>query len=139
MAYTASQIRATRLLIPDVEAVFGNDGDQYLFEDEDIEAYLDLGFENAKCAAGLAKMAIGASEAMILKVIRNYETSTNGASLMKEWTAAGQKLYDMGLDEIADSDADVGIFEIAFPEFGYERHPEGYSHGGYRIGGWLGG
>jgi hypothetical protein len=137
MAYSAAIIRRVRLLIPDTEAVYGDAGDEYIFPDEDIELYLDEGYENVKCAAGLAKLSIGGSEALIGKVIRNYETETDASKLLKEWTAAGEKLYDRGLAEIADVAADEGIFEIVFPEFGYERHPEGYTHGSYQIGGWL--
>lgn len=137
MALDSLLAHRIRVLIPDAEAIYGDAGNEYLFNDLDLEAYYAEGFENAKCAAGLAKMAIGGSEALILKVIKNYETSTNGAALMREWTAAGQALYDMGLAEIADADADEGIFEVVYPEWGYERHPEGYSHGSYGIGGWL--
>ena len=136
MALEASIIKRIRVLIPDAEPIYGDGGDEHLFTDEDLESYYVEGFENAKCAAGLAKMAIGASEALILKVIKNYETSTNGAALMREWTAAGEKLYDFGLAEIADADADAGIFEIVYP-YEYTRHPEGMSHGSYGIGGWL--
>lgn len=137
MALEASITKRIRLLIPDVEAVHGAAGDEYIFDDDDIESYYEEGFENVKCAAGLAKQAIGSAEAFIMKVVKNYETTTNGAALMREWVAAGRLLYEQGLAEIADMDSDEGIFEIVFP---YEsaRHPEGYSHGGYRMGGWLG-
>lgn len=137
MALDALTITRIRVLVPDNEAIYGDAGDEYLISDEEIEAYYAEGFENTKCAAGLIKMAIGASEALILKKIKNYETATDGVGLLKEWVAAGEKLYDMGLAEIADLDGDVGIFEIVYPDFGYERHPEGYSHGSYGIGGWL--
>jgi hypothetical protein len=124
-------IRRTRALIPDAEPIYGDAANEFLFTDEDITDYLEEGFQNAKCAAGLAKQAIGSSEALLLKHIRNYETTTNGGALMKEWVAAGKALYDMGLDEIAAVDAEEGIFEIAFPEYP-TRHPEGMSHGSYR-------
>lgn len=130
MAYTEAEIRAVRLMIPDTEPVFGDAGDQYMFEDEDISIFLDQGQGNAKWAAGLASIAIGGSEALILKWIRNYETQTNGAALMKEWTAKGKALIDDAKQEIADGD--VGIFELAFPEWDPTRHPEGYMHGSYR-------
>lgn len=132
MAYEASQIRAVRLLIPDTEQVYGDAEDEYIFPDEDIEIYLDQGMGNAKWAAGLASIAVGGSEGLILKVIRNYETATNGAALMKEWTARGARLIDDGRQEV-DEETNVGIFEIAFPHWGPNRHPEGYSHGSYRM------
>jgi len=137
MSYTASQIRAVRLLIPDAEAVYGAGSNEYIFEDADIAVFLEQGFDNAKCAAGLAKMTVGGSEALILKVIKNYETSTNGAALMREWQVAGDKLYDRGLTELADADADLGIFEIVFPEFNEDIGYEGESGGSYRLGGWF--
>lgn len=137
MALDAAIIKRIRVLIPDTEQVFGDAGDEYMFTDEDLEAYYAEGFENVKCAAGLIKMAIGASEALILKKIRNYETNTDGALLMKQWTEQGIKLYDRGLEEIARIADDEGIFEVAYPQEEYLRHPEGMSHGSYRIGGWL--
>lgn len=135
MALEASIERRIRNLIPDTDAIYGEDGGSYLFDSQAIEDFYVDGFENVKCAAGLAKITVGSSEALILKVIKNYETSTNGAALMREWTAAGEALYDRGLAELSDSDS--GIFEVVYPDFGYSRHPEGYSHGSYGIGGWL--
>lgn len=130
MAYTESDIRAVRLMIPDTEPIFGDTGDKYMFEEADITIFLDQGQGNAKWAAGLASIAIGGSEALIGKWIRNYETQTNGGALMKEWTAKGKALIDEGKAEVEDGL--VGIFEIAFPEWDSVRHPEGYSHGAYR-------
>lgn len=129
--YTQSKIRAVRLMIPDTEAIFGEGGDEYMFEDEDIIIFLDEGYGNAKWAAGLASYAIGGSEALIGKWIRNYETQTNGAALQKEWNAKGAQLCAAGKAEV-DEEGD-GFFTIAFPEWGSGRHPEGYSHGGYRM------
>ena len=132
MAYTANQIRAVRLLIPDTEMIYGDAENEYMFEDADIEIFLTEGHDNAKWAAGLASLAVGGSEALILKWIRNYETQTNGAAVQKEWTAKGQVLIKEGRQEV-DDDLNVGIFELAFPEWGPARHPEGYSHGSYRM------
>lgn len=128
-------IRKVRLLIPDTEPIYGPGEDEYIFPDEDIELYLEEGFDNAKCAGGLAKMAIGGSEALILKVIKNYETATNGAQLMREWTRAGELLYDKGIEEVSGDDGD--FFVIAYPEFDPLRHAEGQMHGSYPIGPFL--
>lgn len=136
MALDPKTLLRIRVLIPDAEPIFGDAGNEYMFSDEDLEAFYEEGFENVKCAAGLVKLAIGSSEALILKKIRNYETNTDGALLMKQWTDQGMKLYDRGLEEIASADGDGGIFEVAYPEEEF-RHPEGMSHGSYRMGGWL--
>lgn len=130
MAYEPKQIRAVRLLIPDTDEIYGDAENEYMFSDEDIEIFLDQGYENAKWAAGLASLAVGGSEALVLKVIRNYETQTNGAAVQKEWTAKGQLLIREGRQEVEDEA--VGIFEIAFPQWSDGRHPEGFSHGAYR-------
>ena len=131
VAYTDTEIRAVRLLIPDTEAIYGDGGNEYMFEDADIEIFLDQGFGNAKWAAGLAAMAVGGSEALVLKWIRNYETQTNGAALQDSWLKKGQALIKEGRQEVEDGD--VGIFEVAFPNWGPMRHPEGYTHGSCRM------
>lgn len=128
--YPAELVRAVRLMLPDTEAIYGDAGDQYMFEDSDIEIFLTQGYGNAKWAAGLASLAIGGSEALIGKWIRNYETQTNGAALQREWNVKGKMLIAEGRAEI-DSD-DVGIFDVAYPQWSNGRHPEGYTHGSYR-------
>jgi len=137
MALDGTTLLRIRLLSGVPDAAYGPAENEYLFSDGEIEAFYEEGFQNVKCAAGLIKQTIGSSEAWLLKVVKNYETSTNGAALMKEWVAAGTALYELGLDEISDADSDVGIFEIAYPEFDVTRHPEGQSHGSYGIGGWM--
>lgn len=129
--YTARDLRAVRLLIPDTDAVYGPLENQYIFDDEDLEIYLDQGFGNAKWAAGLASQAIGGSEALLLKVIRNYETQTNGAQLQDSWLKKAAVLIKEGRQEV-DDETNVGIFEVAFPQWNGNRHPEGESHGSYR-------
>lgn len=136
--YTPQQIKAVRLLIPDTEPIFGDAENEYIFSDEEIILFLDEGYGNRKCAAGLAMIAIGSSLAFQMRVVKNYETSTDGAKLFKEYVTAGNAMYDKGLQEIEDEAEGGGMFEIAYPEFGYQRHPEGMSHGSYRMGGWFG-
>lgn len=131
MAYTPAKIRAVRLMIPDTDAIYGDAEDEYMFEDEDIAIYLDEGHGNAKWAAGLAALAIGGSEALVLKWIRNYETQTNGAAVQDSWVKKGTLLIKEGRQEV-DDEENVGIFEIAFPQWNARRHPEGESHGSYR-------
>lgn len=130
--YSESKIRAVRLLIPDTDAIYGPSENEHMFEDADIQIFLDEGRGNAKWAAGLACMAVGGSEALILKWIRNYETQTNGAAVQDSWVKKGTQLIKDGREEVYD-DENVGIFEIAYPNWGPNRHPEGYSHGSYRM------
>lgn len=119
---TPAEIRQVRLLIPDAEAIYGESGDQYMFSEDDINDFVELGRGSVKWAAGLAKITVGSSEALILKVIKNYETSTNGAVLMKEWVAAGQKLIEEGREDV-DSGI-FGYFDIVFQDSQLD-YPEG--------------
>lgn len=112
---TAEDIRRVRLLIPDTDAIYGPAENEYLFTDQEIEDFIFLGNTNLKWAAGLAKIAVGGSEALILKVIRNYETTTDGANLMRQWTIAGQRLVEQGEKEW-EAENMLDYFEITGPE-----------------------
>jgi hypothetical protein len=133
MAIEAAIIRRIRTLIPDNEPVHGDNGDEYIFSDEELEDFYTEGYENVKCAAGLALQTIGSAMAWLLRAIKNYETETDGSKLLKEYSAAGKRLYDLGLDEVAN---EYSGFDVIYPEDEY-RHPEGMSHGSYRLGGWY--
>ena len=130
MAYTADEIKAVRVLIPDVEAIYGTGGDENLFEDSEIESLLTTASGNAMWAAGLAMIAVGNSEALIGKVIRNYETETDASKLQREWRAAGVEMIKLGKSLVDDDSG--GFFEIVTPAWDETRHPEGMSHGSYR-------
>lgn len=121
-----------RLLIPDTDEIFGPEDNAYMFSDEDIDDFIFLGNNNLKWAAGLAKRTVGGSEAIIGKIIKNYETTTNGATLMKEWEAAGVAL-------IAEAKAEIdagteSFFDVVFTDEDVLGHAEGYMHGSYEIG-----
>ena len=111
---TTDEIRRIRNLIPDTDAIYGVGGDEYLFTDENISDFFTDGNENVKWAAGLAKMAVGGSEALVLKVIRNYETTTDGAELMRQWTISGLRLMEQGMAEV-DAQNVADYFEITAP------------------------
>lgn len=129
--YSSDLITAVRLLIPDNEQVYGAAENEHMFTDIEIAIYLDQGQGNAKWAAGLASLAIGGSEALIQKWVRNYETQTNGPAVQREWTAKGKYLCELGKTEVEEEVG--GIFEIVFPAWGGQRHPEGETHGSYRA------
>lgn len=133
MAYDEDTIRAVRLQIPDTEEVYGDAGDEFMFEDEDISIFLDQANGNVMWAAGLAMIAVGNSEALIGKVIRNYETETDASKLQKEWRTSGIELIKIA-KALLDDDA-AGFFIVAYPEWDGTRHPEGYTHGSYRMPG----
>ena len=125
-AYTPEEIYAVRILIPDAEGAYGPNNDEFLFSDEDISAILATAKGSTMWAAGLAMIAVGNSEALIGKTIRNYETETDASKLQREWRMAGDALIKAGREEVARGE--VGIFEIVHPEWEIGRHPEGATH-----------
>jgi len=128
--YTEDELRSVRLNIPDTEEIYGDDEDAYIFEDSDIALFLDQGNGNTMWAAGLAMIAIGNSEALIGKVIRNYETETDASKLQKEWRTAGIEMIKLAKALVDEGD---GFFIVAYPDWDANRHPEGYTHGSYRM------
>lgn len=130
MSYSQELIDAVRILVPDCEGIYGPNLDEFLFTDEEIGRLLTVGQGNAMWAAGLAMIAVGNSEAMVGKTIRNYETQTDASKLQREWRAAGSVLIKAGREEALSEDE--GFFIVAYPPLEQGRHPEGYTHGSYR-------
>lgn len=95
-----SKITQVRGLIPDMEAVFGENEDEYLFTDEEIESYLEIAEGNVLRAGAYAIIAVANSEAMISKVIRTQDLQTNGAAVAREMRNAARTL--LGEAELAD-------------------------------------
>lgn len=122
MTLDANIARRIRNLIPDTDAIFGDAGNEYIFNEQSIEDFYADGNSNIKWAAGLAKIALASSEAYISKKIKNYETSTDGPAVAKELRVAGQALIEEAKLEIAALDLDY--FDIVY--FGEDIvYPEG--------------
>lgn len=92
----ATAVGQVRLLIPDVEQL----GDlsnpttpvSYIFSDAQIQAFLVIAKDNIKRAAAEAKMVLATSEALIQKVIKAADLSTDGAKLGAEIRAQANDL-----------------------------------------------
>lgn len=75
------------------------DTSNQLFTDAEIDAFLTLESSNLKKAAALALETIASQEALILKVLKTADVTTDGAKLSAELRARAK-----GLRESADSD-----------------------------------
>jgi hypothetical protein len=76
MAFTfdvASSRGQVRLLVPDSSPT------TYVFEDAEIDAFLTLESGSVRRAAAMALETLASNEALVLKVIRILELSTDGA------------------------------------------------------------
>lgn len=104
----ATAVGQVRLLIPDTEQL-ENPADleaaaQYLFSDPQIQAFLSLYSNNVKRAAAQAKLVLATSEALINKVIRTADYTTDGAKLGAELRAQAKQLQDEAdKDDLVDS------------------------------------
>jgi hypothetical protein len=104
----ATAIGQVRLLIPDVEQLENladpSATDAYIFNDSQIQAFLSMNKDNVKRAAAQAKLTLATSEALINKVIKSYDFSTDGAKLGAELRAQAEQLQkDADRDELYDS------------------------------------
>jgi len=107
MAFTydvTNEIGRVRLIINDkVEATA-------IYSDEEIGAFLDLNEDSVKRGAAAALDSIASDQALVLKVIRTLDLSTDGASVARALREHAQRLRD----EANDSDAGEGdLFDYA--------------------------
>jgi hypothetical protein len=104
----SSVVGQIRLLIPDVEQLENladpTQDDSYIFNDAQLQAFATLYSNNVKRAAAQAKLVLATSEALINKVIRTYDFTTDGAKLGAELRAQAKQLQDEAdKDDLMDS------------------------------------
>lgn len=106
-----------RLLIPDT------DESNLIFEDSQIAGYIQMARDNnLKRAAALAVDAIATSEALISKVIRTQDLSTNGAAVANALREHAKNLRQQA-DEDDDNDGSSFFFDYV-PFDPYGKGPE---------------
>ena len=119
----STPVELVRTLIPDTDAVFGENEDEYLFPDADIERFIEVANGSVTRAAGLAMIAIGNSEALINKVIKTQDLMTNGAALATAFQKSGELLLKR-----ADKEDEVGALDyfeiIDYREGWAQERPE---------------
>jgi hypothetical protein len=102
-----------RLLIADVDI------DDPLFSDAQIAGFLAIEADVVKRAAARALDVIAVSEALVSKVMRTQDLTTDGAKLATALRAQAKALRDEAAQELDDSD-DGFFFEVVSPR----PHPE---------------
>jgi hypothetical protein len=104
-----SDVTDVRLLISDV----GGDSEvDFIFEDADIERFLELRGNNVFRAASTALRTIAGNEALVSKRIKFLELTTDGPAVSKELRELAKEL-----ETIADDGTDIEIIEMATDEF----------------------
>lgn len=112
----ATDVQKVRALIPDTEAAF--DGET-MFSNEDIETYLEVAGGSVLRAAAYAVYAIATSEALISKIIRTQDLSTNGAGVAEALHKKAEALAKRADAEEASGDVYYNIVD-----FGWDERPE---------------
>lgn len=120
MTPTADEIGAIRALIPDDAAVFGPNENEYMFTDEQIGHYYNAASGNKLRASAFAVLAIAVSEALINKVIKTQDLSTDGAKVAEALIKKADTLLKAA--DAADSDVLNNAFDII--DYGWGGHVE---------------
>lgn len=89
---TAEQIAIFRTIVPDDAAVYGVNGDEYMFTDTQIDAFYTIGGGSHLRAAAYANYAIATSEAIISKKIVTEDLETDGAAIATALIKKGDAL-----------------------------------------------
>jgi hypothetical protein len=115
-------IGQARLLIPDL------DEDNLIFTDAQIAGFLSLELANVRLAAAQALDVIASNEAMISKVIRTQDLTTDGTKVAAELRARATGLREQAAEgygdttggfDIADFDPYAGLTNRELAERGY--------------------
>lgn len=108
MAFTytlSTDAGKVRLMLPD------NNASNYVFEDDEIAAFLELESSNTRRATALALETIASNEAYTLKVIKLLDLQTDGAKTSDALLKRAALLRKQADD--ADAAEDGGSFDIA--------------------------
>jgi len=105
---TAS-VRRVRLLIADTNPA------ARLFRVDQIQDFLDMEGGTLKLAAASALEAIARSEALVSKVIRSQDLSTDGAKLAAELRASAAELRRQVISAEGDADSGFDIVDYVDP------------------------
>lgn len=94
-----------RLMLPD------NNPSNYVFEDDEIAAFLEIEYSNIRRATALALETIASNEAYTLKVIKLLDLQTDGAKTSDALLKRAKLLRDQA--DRADAAEDGGSWDIA--------------------------
>lgn len=106
----ATEQGKVRLLISDIG---GAGGKSFLFEDTEIQAFIDMG-GGIKYAAATALRTIAANEAQVSKRIKYLELSTDGPAVAKSLNELADKFEAEA--EVDDESGDAEVVEFTGEE-----------------------
>ena len=109
-----------RLLVPD------SNENSYIFEDEEIDAFLAME-GNVKRAAAMALETIASNETLVLKVISLLDLTTDGAKVADALLKRAKLLRDQAeQDDLISGDGGWAIANWVVSPFAYREIVSGY-------------
>ena len=102
----ATDVGKVRMLIPD------RNGAQYMFEDAEIEAFLEMEGNVIRRATALALETMASDEAYVQKAIRLMDLSTDGPATARALLTRAALLRSQAADEAAATST-VSEFDVA--------------------------
>lgn len=118
MAFTyvlTENVGKIRAMIPD------NTLATYIFEDDELEAFYAIEGDSLKRATALALETIASNEAMVLKVIKTLDITTDGAKVSDALLKRADKLRDQADDEEAAAGGGFDVAELVYDDFTYRE------------------
>ncbi len=109
-----------RLRISDVTSPF-------IFEDNEINAFLSMSKDSVLRAAAAALMAIAGNEALLYKYVRTDDLTIDGAKVATELRLQARQLETQAADEDE-------FFMVTYPVCA--RYPRGLEYEEFYHGGW---
>jgi len=103
-----------RLIIGDT------DSENVIFQDEEVQAFLNMRNGVVKLAAASALETMANNQVMLLKVIRTLDLSTDGPSVGRALRAAAEELRTESAQDDVNNGTGFDIAEIADTTF--QRH-----------------
>ena len=111
----STNVGKIRAIIPD------NNSLTYNFEDEELTTFYTLEGSSIKRAAALGLETIASNEAMVLKVIRLLDVSTDGAKVAEALMKRAAQLRKQADDEEVAADGAFDIAEMVIDPFQYRQ------------------
>jgi len=110
----STDVGRVRLLVPDTDL------DNALLDDPQVEALLDME-GSVKLAAAAALEVIASSEALVSKVIKTQDISTDGPKVAAELRARASSLRQQVDDGVGDDNVGLAIVDFD-PHLGYRGY-----------------
>lgn len=112
----STDVGKVRMLIPD------RDYDNKFFDNEELTAMLLMEGSNAKAAAALALETMASDQAMVLKVIRVLDLTTDGQKTSQALLERAALLRaQAALDDEAEEGGAFDVAEVVYDNFSYRN------------------